>query len=39
MNNNNNFIIENNVLIKYVGKDKIVTIPDGIISIGRNEGG
>lgn len=30
------FVIENNVLIVYLGKEKIVTIPEGVTSIGSN---
>lgn len=31
---NNDFIIEGNVLIKYVGNDEVVVIPDSITKIG-----
>ena len=34
MTNYNDFAIENNVLIKYTGKDAEITIPDGVIGIG-----
>ena len=30
------FRIENGVLIQYTGKEEIVTVPDGVTSIGRN---
>ena len=33
-NNRNDFVIENNVLKKYVGNDKIVRIPDGVKIVG-----
>ena len=34
MTNYNDFSIENNVLIKYTGKDAEITIPDGVIGVG-----
>ena len=34
MNNPNDFVIENGVLKKYKGKDPVVTVPDGVTSIG-----
>ena len=34
MTNYNDFIIENDVLTKYIGKDTEITIPDGIVNIG-----
>ena len=33
-NNMNDFVIENNVLKKYIGKDRIVRIPDGVEIVG-----
>ena len=36
MSNASDFVIENGVLKKYVGKEKDVTIPDGVTSIGDN---
>ena len=35
MNKIEDFIIENNVLVKYVGKEEDVVIPDGVISVGK----
>ena len=35
MSNTSDFIIENNVLMKYVGKEKHVIIPDGVTEIGE----
>ena len=35
MSNINDFIIENGVLIKYVGEEENVIIPDGITQIGQ----
>ena len=34
MTNYDDFIIENDVLTKYTGKDTEITIPDGIVNIG-----
>ena len=34
MSNPNDFVIENGVLIKYKGTDPVVTVPDGVTSIG-----
>ncbi len=35
MNNSNDFVIENGVLKEYKGKDSVVTVPDGVTSIGE----
>ena len=36
MNNKNDFIIEDGVLVKYLGKASKVVIPSGVTSIGRD---
>ena len=36
MNNKTDFVIEDGVLIKYLGNDSEVVIPSGITSIGRD---
>ena len=36
MSNASDFIIENGVLIKYVGKGGTVTVPDEVVKIGDN---
>lgn len=33
---NNQFVIENEILTKYVGQESVVTIPDGVSEIGEN---
>ena len=33
---NSNFDINNHILIKYIGSDDIVTIPDGVTEIGED---
>jgi len=33
---NSNFEINNHILIKYIGSDDIVTIPDGVTEIGED---
>lgn len=34
MNDKDNFKIENGILVEYTGKDKEVTIPEGVTEIG-----
>ena len=36
MSNQNDFVIENGVLIKYTGDDTDVVVPEGVTIIGNN---